>query len=137
MCEVEYDTVDDLPTQMIGIALQQQALQTKLEVLGARHPDTMTMMVDLVHTWYSQCYYRKAEPVAIQVLELRREVFGPSHSGMLVAMHDLAITWIHMGRCRDGENLATQLLEERTQTVGEKHPDSIVYLSSFSESRPL
>lgn len=107
----EYDTVDDLPTDRIAVALQRRALQTRFEVLGARHPSTMTMMVDLVHTWYHQGNYREAEPIAVLILELRKEVFGTDHEGTVTTMKDLAITWIDMGRYWEGERIATQVLQ--------------------------
>lgn len=88
----EYDTVDDLPTEGIAYAMQHRALQTKMEVHGVRHPDTMTMMADLVQKWYDQGRLVEVEPVAIQILELRREVLGNDNLWTLVAMRDLAVT---------------------------------------------
>lgn len=42
----------------MGYAIEMQALNKRLEVLGSRHPRTMEMMVRLVTGWFEAGFYR-------------------------------------------------------------------------------
>ena len=56
-----------------------EVLQLHREVLGPRHPSTMTSMDNLAALYVSQGRYGEAEPLLTEALQLHREVLGERH----------------------------------------------------------
>jgi tetratricopeptide (TPR) repeat protein len=54
--------------------LYREALQTSREVLGNRHPQTLTILNNLAGVYDSQGRYSEAEPLYQEALEGRRDV---------------------------------------------------------------
>lgn len=74
----------------IAYTLQRRALDMKMEVLGARHPDTIAVMVELGITRIAQGYYKEVEPLAIQILQVARQCFPPTLPNAIAAMYYIA-----------------------------------------------
>lgn len=52
-----------------------------MEVLGAQHPNTLTVMHDLAATWwYAQNRYDEAMTLMSEVVDLRSQVLGSAHT---------------------------------------------------------
>lgn len=97
-----------------------KAFSLRQEVLGEKHPDTISSMADLAATYLAQGQYD--EDISVKVLDLRREVLGEKHPNTLQAMHDLAITWYTRGRRHEAISLISQALEQQHLILGSGHP---------------
>ncbi|PCD20299.1 hypothetical protein AU210_016167 [Fusarium oxysporum f. sp. radicis-cucumerinum] len=95
------------------------------EVLGEKHPDTISSMADLAATYHAQGRYDEAEGIYQEVLDLQREVLGEKHPDTISSMADLAMTYHNQGRYDEAEILKDEALELRREVLGEKHPDTI------------
>lgn len=51
--------------------VDRRTLQFQQEVLGEKHPNTISSMADLTATYYMQGHYVKAETIKIDVLDLQ------------------------------------------------------------------
>lgn len=95
----------------------------KLEVLGAKNPQTIKSMLDVYRSWNSQGRYREAEPLAIAIVKVQKEVLGSLHPNTLWAKRGVVKMWWDLRRLREGQSLATQVLEEQKTELGENHLD--------------
>ncbi|KAM0187036.1 hypothetical protein ACHAPI_011354 [Fusarium lateritium] len=104
------------------------------EVLGKKHPDTISSMADLASTYHQQGRYDEAEGIYQEVLELRREVVGEKHPDTIRSMADLATTYHAQGRYKEAEGIYQEVLELRREVVGEKHPDTISSMADLAST---
>jgi len=56
------------------------ALKYRKEILGEKHPDTLTSMNNLASTYSQQGRHKEAEELKSHVLECRKEILGEKHS---------------------------------------------------------
>ena len=74
--------------------LQMQEIETRKQVLGPEHPDTLSSMSDLAAVYWKQGRYKEAEELFLQVLETRKQALGSVHPSTLTSMSSLAsICW--------------------------------------------
>ncbi|KAF5529097.1 hypothetical protein FMEXI_14361, partial [Fusarium mexicanum] len=85
------------------------------EVLGEKHPDTISNMAELATTYHAQGRYDKAESIYQEVLELRQEVLGGKHPDTIWSMASLAATYHAQGRYDEAEKLKDKALELRRE----------------------
>ena len=65
-------------------------LALKKEVLGERHPSTLTSMNNLAGLYQAQGRYSEAEPLYVDCLALEKEVLGERHPSTLGSEYNLA-----------------------------------------------
>lgn len=106
----------------------------KLEVLGARHADTITFMAKITFNWFEQGRYKEVEPLAVQVLEFGRKVLGVTQPDTVSAMAEVAVIRPDQGRYDELESLQSQVLLLRKQCSGEEHPDTIAAAISLASA---
>ena len=85
--------------------LQLQTLNLKKDVLGSKHPDTLTTMINIASTYSKQGHSDMAEPLEVQVLDGRRAIFGEQHTVTIKAMSNLAVTYQYLDRLGDSKAL--------------------------------
>jgi tetratricopeptide (TPR) repeat protein len=68
--------------------MHRQTLELSEEVLGKKHPFTLTSINNLAGVLDSQGKYEKAEEIYQQTLELREEVLGRKHPDTLISMNN-------------------------------------------------
>ncbi|KAL7925296.1 P-loop containing nucleoside triphosphate hydrolase protein [Trichoderma austrokoningii] len=105
--------------------VDQRALDLRRQVLGEKHPDTISSMASLAATYHAQGRYDEDERIEKQVLDLRREVLGEKHPDTISSMANLAATYHEQGRYDEAEGMKKQALDLRREVLGEKHPDTI------------
>jgi len=72
--------------------LKKRVLDLRREVVGEKHPDTISSMAELATTYHNQGRYDAAETLKKRALDLRREVVGEKHPDTISSMADLAAT---------------------------------------------
>ncbi|CAI6028482.1 unnamed protein product, partial [Clonostachys chloroleuca] len=95
------------------------------EVLGERHPDTISSMASLATTYHEQGRYNEAEQLKDQALNLRREILGEKHPETISSMASLATTYHEQGRYNEAQEVSIRVLDLRREVLGEKHPETI------------
>jgi len=68
-------------------------VQVNLRVLGEKHPDTLTSMVNLALAYWNQGRWKKAKELNVQVMEMRKRVLGKKHPDTLTSTNNLALTY--------------------------------------------
>ncbi|ENH75855.1 Nephrocystin-3 [Fusarium oxysporum f. sp. cubense race 1] len=101
-------------------------------VLGEKHPDTISSMASLAATYHAQGRYDEAERIDQEVLNLRREVLGESHPDTIGSMASLAATYHTQGRYDEAERIDQEVLNLRREVLGEKHPETIKSMADLA-----
>ena len=86
-----------------------QVVETRKNVLGLQHPDTLTGMSNLASTYKNQGRWKEAEELLqVQVVETRKNVLGLEHSHTLTSMNNMTLTYSNQGRWKEAEELQVQ-----------------------------
>jgi hypothetical protein len=93
--------------------LQLQVMETRKQVLGEEHPDTLTSMANMASTYWNQGRWKEAEVLNVQVLEATKRVLGEEHPDTLTSMANLASTYWNQGRWKEAEVLDMLAMETR------------------------
>jgi CHAT domain-containing protein/tetratricopeptide (TPR) repeat protein len=113
--------------------LLRDALRVRREVLGPRHPDTLTSLNNLAELYVAQGRYGDAEPLLQEALQARREVLGPRHPGTLTSLSSIAVLYYSQGRYVEAEPLLQEALQTRREVLGPRHPDTLTSLNSLAD----
>ncbi|WAO93126.1 DUF676 domain-containing protein [Fusarium falciforme] len=112
--------------------LQRQAINTRTELLGAEHPETLTVMSDLAAALCNQGQWEEAEELEVHIMETRKRLHGEEHEQSLDAMNNLAFTIFEQGRLEEAGKLWSRVLEIRKRALGEDHLDTILAMNNLA-----
>jgi hypothetical protein len=112
--------------------LGRKAVETRTEVLGEEHPDTLTSMGNLASTFRNQGRWKEAEELEVGVMETTKRVLGEEHPSTLTSMGNLAGTFRNQGRWKEAEELEVGVMETRKRVLGEEHPDTLMSMNNLA-----
>ena len=110
----------------------ERSLEVRGNVLGRRHPYTLTSMDNLAMTNSKQGRLMKAEKVQLEVVEEREAVLGAGHPDTLTSMNNLAMTYLRQGRSDEAEKLQVKVVEKKKEMLGGGHPSTLVSLNNLA-----
>ena len=108
-----------------SIELYEQVLAERERVLGADHPDTLTVRNNLAGAYKSAGRLAEAVELFERVLADRVRVLGPDHPDTLAARNNLAGAYYSVGRFGEAIELFERVLAERERVLGSDHPDTL------------
>ena len=108
-----------------SIELYEQVLAERERVLGADHPDTLTVRNNLAGAYKSAGRLAEAVELFERVLADRVRVLGPDHPDTLAARNNLAGAYYSVGRFGEAIELLGRVLAERERVLGPDHPDTL------------
>ncbi|PMD42291.1 hypothetical protein L207DRAFT_485775 [Hyaloscypha variabilis F] len=114
--------------ELLGV----QAMETRKKLLGAEHPETLTTMLNLAGTYWSQSRWEEAETLEVQVMETRKRVLGAEHPETLISMLNLAGTYWSQSRWEKAEMLEAQVMETRKRVLGAEHPETLQSMNNLA-----
>ncbi|MBW3069869.1 tetratricopeptide repeat protein [Actinomyces sp. 594] len=115
-----------------AVALYEQVVQVRLQLLGPDHPDTLASRSELAYVYLATGRTTKAVDLYEQVPEDYRRVLGPDHSLTLTSSSNLAAAYESAGRVADAIKLYEQVLEDRLRVLGSDHPDTLTSRSNLA-----
>jgi tetratricopeptide (TPR) repeat protein len=110
-----------------------KARQTRTQLLGAGHSDTLISMNNLALLYRDRGRYDEAEPLFKQVLEANRSTLGAGHPDTLISMNNLAGLYDLLGRYDEAEPLLKQVLESHRQKLGPEHSDTLQSMNNLAQ----
>ena len=110
--------------------MEREVLAARCEVLGPRHPDTLTTG-NLAARLYEQGKHVEAVAMQREVLAARGEVLGPRHSHTLTAMGSLANTLWAQGKHAEAEAMQREVLAAQREVLGPRHPDTLTAMGNL------
>jgi tetratricopeptide (TPR) repeat protein len=102
--------------------IKKQVLEKRRQILGEKHPDTITAMSNLASTLRDQGQLDEAAKVFEEVLEKRRRILGEEHPDTIITMSNLASTLIDQGQLDEAAKMLKEVLEKMKRILGEEHP---------------
>ncbi|KAF3397499.1 Nephrocystin-3 [Talaromyces pinophilus] len=125
-----FDTTGNLSTVYVRLKeesklryLWKQSLDSSLEVLGAGHPRTRTIMDCLAKVYYIQHCWEDTEVLQKQLIESSEASLGAAHPKTLEARDWLANIWERQDRLVEAEALWKELIETLKDARGREHAD--------------
>jgi tetratricopeptide (TPR) repeat protein len=91
------------------------------EVLGPRHPHTLTTYNNLAYNLNTQGRIKDAEPLLRKVLAIRQEVQRAKHPDIAFSYHNLAVNLDAQGRVKESEPLFHQAQAIFEEVLGPRH----------------
>ena len=80
------------------------------KLLGAEHPDTLRIMVNLGNTYFNQGRWNDAEHLQIQVMDMAKKLLSAEHPITLTCMENIACTYRNQGRICESESLELEVM---------------------------
>ena len=121
---------NDTEAEPLAIA----AAETRRDLLGQEHRDTLTSLSTVGQVYSRQGQYSRAEKLQAQLLELSNQNLGADHGDTLECMQDLAITYSEQGQWLKAKNLQVQALESSKRINGIEHPTTMNYMASLART---
>ena len=111
--------------------LGQRVLDGRRQLLGERHPETLTAMGRLAATLSAQGESAEARPLVERAFHGRRELFGEHHPDTLRAMNILAVHLREEDPVR-ARGLGHSALDGLKELLGERHPDTLAAMGNLA-----
>ncbi|KAF8598129.1 TPR-like protein, partial [Ceratobasidium sp. AG-I] len=113
-------------------ALKAIALQASRDMLGNKHPTTLTCMNNLALAFWRQGRLEEAEALQTEVIELNKRVRGHEHPETLTSMHNLAMTYRDQERWQEAEGLFLEVIEARKRVIGAEHRNTLTSMGMLA-----
>jgi tetratricopeptide (TPR) repeat protein len=107
-------------------------LQTREDILGQRHPDTLASMNNLALLLRRLGRYDEAETMHRQALQIQEEVLGQKDPETLMSMNNLAIALRIQGRYDEAETMHRQALQIQEEVLGQRHPETLISMNTLA-----
>ncbi|KAG8814340.1 hypothetical protein FRC17_001194 [Serendipita sp. 399] len=115
-------------TEQIG----RDALALQTEILGERHPETITTMGNLALALHQLGQFEEAERMGRKVVALQAEIHGARHLETARAMGNLALTLQKCGKLEEAEKNGREVLALRVTLLGPRHPHTILAMGQLA-----
>ena len=106
--------------------------ETRLNLLGPEHPDTLTSMSNLAWVLSHQGKYEAAEEMHREVLVIKQRVLGMEHPDTLTSMNNLASVLSHQGKYDAAEEMHREVLVIEQRVLGMEHPSTLTSMSNLA-----
>ncbi|KAL6886868.1 hypothetical protein GGI43DRAFT_426205 [Trichoderma evansii] len=139
----------------LAVALENQGNYKKAEamVLGAEHPDTLTIIGNVAPGTHFQGNYKEAEAIAYRALQGREKILGAEHPDTLASAHNLASVLkdqgdykkaeaifqralegllARQGNYKKAEAMAQRSLQGREKVLGVEHPKTLISINNLA-----
>ena len=113
-------------------SLEIKVLDRRSKMLGVEHPDTISAMGSLAHSYRDLGKYTEAGKLEIQVLDARKRILGVEHPDTIRAMANLASSYSDLGKYTEAKKLEIQVLDARKIILGVEHPDTILAMANLA-----
>ncbi|KAF3390284.1 Kinesin light chain 3, partial [Penicillium rolfsii] len=111
-----------------------RVIENREEILGPKHPATLTSLHYLEMAYIGQGRLKEAEELGIQVMENCIEMLGPESPTTVATMHTLAEVYLNQERWEEAEKLQTQVMEVFRNKLGPQHPETMASISHLAST---
>ncbi|RYO74783.1 hypothetical protein DL766_009441 [Monosporascus sp. MC13-8B] len=112
--------------------IHRQTLKLNEEVLGRKHPGTLSSINNLALILKDQGKYEEAEQIYREILELIEAALGKKHPDTLTNMNNLAEVLRNQGKYAEAEQIHRQALKLNKAVLGKKHPHTFASMNNIA-----
>ena len=109
-----------------------RVLETRRNVLGEKHPDTLRSMGSVAGLLYRLGNYEKSERMHRETLALREIELGKEHSDTLRSMNSLGLVLADQGKYGEAESIHRHTLILREKVLGKKHLSTLESMNNLA-----
>ena len=125
------DTYREIGLNEPATPLQEAALQTRREVLGNDHPNTLISINNMGVLLRSQGKLAEAEHYYREALEVQRRVLGDDHPNTLTSIINMGLLLRSQGKLAEAEPYLREALEGHRRVLGDDHPDTLASINNM------
>lgn len=114
--------------------LYREVVELDTQLLGARHPNTLSSLNNLATVLQNLGKYEEAESIYRQTFELKTELFGLKHPHTLNSMNNLALVQQSQGKYNEAEAMHRQALALRLEVFGPRHIDPLNSMNNLANT---
>lgn len=114
--------------------MAERALESRIELLGPKHKDTVHSMIDLGTVYGNMDLWEKSETVTAEALHQSRELWGENHDVTLEAMAQLAAIYSHNGRLVDAETMQNKVYHKLRQKYAEQNAETVGVMAGLADT---
>jgi tetratricopeptide (TPR) repeat protein len=115
-----------------ALPLAEEALRIRTEILGEKHPDTLTSLNNLAIIYQYLGRLSEALPLFEKCYRLRKEVLGEKHLLTLTSMNNLAVIYQYLGRIEEALPLLEKVYRLKKEVLGEKHSSTLTSMNNLA-----
>lgn len=109
--------------------MYREALRARKKAFGMEHSETLSCMVNLATTYWSQGRWDAAEQLETQVRKIREKELGNDDLDTLTSVSNHASTLWSQGHVKQAEKLWVQVMDARRTKLGHDHPDTLTSMA--------
>ena len=109
-----------------------EVLQARIEVLGNKHPYTLTSVGNMALVLQYQGKYEAAEEMNQRALVGREKALGKEHPDTLTSVNNLALVLQYQSKYKAAEEMNRRALEGREKALGKEHPDTLSSVNNLA-----
>lgn len=111
--------------------LYREALDLRLQVLGADHEESINNLSDIGLTRWEMADAKGAEAIWREALERARRILGPEHATTLTLIGNLGTALNAQGRGDEAEPLYREALALKRRLRGDSHPSTLASIGNL------
>jgi CHAT domain-containing protein/Tfp pilus assembly protein PilF len=115
-----------------ALPLSEKALKITSEILGEKHPVTLSVLNQLAFIYKNLGHFSEALPLFEKGYRLSKEVLGEKHLSTLARLNNLAVIYRDLGRLSEALPLFERGYHLSKEVLGEKHANTINRLNNLS-----
>jgi len=115
-----------------ALPLAEKALKIRTEILGEKHPDTLTSLMNLANIYQNSGRLEEALPLFEKGYRLKKELLGEKHPETLTILNSLAVIYQAIGRLDETLPLYENGYRLSKELLGEKHPSMLTSLNNLA-----
>jgi serine/threonine protein kinase len=127
------DTLRELGSYDMAIAVLERARATRLRELAADAPDTLQILNNLGVAYLEAGQVLEAIPLLEQVRDVRVKNLGPNHLDTLHIVNNLASAYHAAGRRAEAMALYERVRDVRLMELGADHIDTLTTLNNLAD----
>jgi tetratricopeptide (TPR) repeat protein len=115
-----------------ALPLAEKAFKIINEILGEKHPDTLTSLNNLAGIYQTIGQLSEALPLFEKSYRLHKEVLGEKHPSTLRSLNNLVGIYQTIGQLSKALPLFEKGYRLHKEILGEKHPDTLTSLNNLA-----
>ncbi|MEN8216044.1 MAG: tetratricopeptide repeat protein [Pseudomonadota bacterium] len=115
-----------------ALPLSEKALKITSEILGEKHPVTLSVLNQLAFIYKNLGHFSEALPLFEKGYRLSKEVLGEKHPNTLARLNNLAVIYRDLDRLSEALPLFERGYHLSKEVLGEKHAKTINRLNNLS-----
>jgi tetratricopeptide (TPR) repeat protein len=115
-----------------ALPLAEKALKLRTEILGEKHPRTLSSLNNLAMIYKDLGSLGKALPLSESAYRLTKEVLGAKHPRTLISLNNLAMIYKDLGSLDEALPLFESAYRLSKEVLGAKHPNTLISLNNLA-----